>query len=297
MKNASCTLDVLLSRDKNVGVILRRGPTKQVLLIRWDLKKDTFEEGQWLKGRIHPERCCLSPDGEYLVYFASAYGKSEMGTWTAVSKPPYLTALALWPAGDSVRRGGYFHKANELVLWLPHTGEPRLDPGFKLKRNLEVLGSNEFIARYPKFAEGLGEAGYGFYPAICCLRDGWELFYGDKSKFPNHSPNPPEPIVKWSGKTGIVLIPDNATDSNLYFGTYFIVDKKGTRLATVPSEVTWMDFADGDVVFTIGGKLYRISGEKSHRFEDLAISVEKPIADFSDLKFREMVAPAAAQKW
>ncbi|PPT49129.1 hypothetical protein XarbCFBP8150_21735, partial [Xanthomonas arboricola] len=38
-------LYVLLARDARTGVIFRRGPSKQVQLIRWDLRTDTFEHG------------------------------------------------------------------------------------------------------------------------------------------------------------------------------------------------------------------------------------------------------------
>ena len=45
-------LFVLLARKAPVGAIFRRGPSKQVLLVRWDLTNDTFEPGQWFQGRI-----------------------------------------------------------------------------------------------------------------------------------------------------------------------------------------------------------------------------------------------------
>jgi hypothetical protein len=43
------------------------------LLIKWHLKSDTFEIGQWFKGRIYERRCDLSPSGELLAYFAAKY--------------------------------------------------------------------------------------------------------------------------------------------------------------------------------------------------------------------------------
>jgi len=82
-------LSVLLARSAPVGVIFRRGPSKQVLLIRWNLEKDTFETGQWFKGRIYESRCDLSPDGKLLLYFAASQKKPYI-SWTAISRPPYL---------------------------------------------------------------------------------------------------------------------------------------------------------------------------------------------------------------
>jgi hypothetical protein len=56
--------------------------------------------GQWFKGRIYERRCDLAPSGEKLIYFAAKY-RSPLYTWTAVSRPPFLTALLLWPKGDA----------------------------------------------------------------------------------------------------------------------------------------------------------------------------------------------------
>src|SRR3954463_2835513 len=53
-----------------VALILRRGPSKWAEAIRWDIRKDAFERGEWFYGRIHEERSDLSPNGELLVYLA-----------------------------------------------------------------------------------------------------------------------------------------------------------------------------------------------------------------------------------
>jgi hypothetical protein len=109
----ACRLSFVFASDAPVAVVLRRGPTKWVELVKWDTARDKFLDGQWLHGRIYAERCGLSPNGKLFVYFAAKYGmvdKSEGydDTFTAVSKPPYLTALALWPHGDTYGGGGRF---------------------------------------------------------------------------------------------------------------------------------------------------------------------------------------------
>src|SRR5579883_3056440 len=129
---ASCRLDVLLARDAPVGVILRRGPTNWVQLIRWQVDDDTFEAGQWFHGRVYEGMSDLSPDGQLFLYIAR---KSETPArrasdythkWTAISKPPYFTALALWPCGDSWDGGGYF--TDNRAVWLCHeTARPHKD--------------------------------------------------------------------------------------------------------------------------------------------------------------------------
>ena len=74
----SCRLQILLARDAAVGIIFRRGPTQWVQLIKWDTKKDTFEEGQWFHGHIYVSRSDLSPNGSLLIYFASKFNKKTI---------------------------------------------------------------------------------------------------------------------------------------------------------------------------------------------------------------------------
>jgi hypothetical protein len=103
-----------MARKSKTAVIFRRGPSKWVQLIRRDTGSDTFEPGQWFHGRIYEKRGDLSPDGSLLVYFAQKISartlkdKEYTYAWTAISKPPYLTALALWPKADCWDGGGLF---------------------------------------------------------------------------------------------------------------------------------------------------------------------------------------------
>ena len=54
--------------------------------------------------------CDLSPDGEHFLYFAldGRWGSQGKGSFTAISKPPYWTALALFPVGHTWSGGGVF---------------------------------------------------------------------------------------------------------------------------------------------------------------------------------------------
>ena len=78
-------------------------------------------------GRVFSKRCDLSPSGRHLVYFAAkhenpaaAEARHEAGyssTWTAVSRPPYFTAVALWQnGGSSYHGGGLFARDDVLEL-------------------------------------------------------------------------------------------------------------------------------------------------------------------------------------
>lgn len=44
------------------------------------------------------------------------------GVWTAISRPPYFTALAIWPAFGHWTGGGYFRSDNEVVLFESEDG-------------------------------------------------------------------------------------------------------------------------------------------------------------------------------
>jgi len=65
------SLYALLARDALVGVVFRRGPSKQVLLLLWRIDTDQFYEWQWFKGCNYERRCDLSPSGDRLIYFAA----------------------------------------------------------------------------------------------------------------------------------------------------------------------------------------------------------------------------------
>lgn len=102
-----CALSVVLARNAAVGVILRSGPRDWVQTIRWDTADDTFEQGQWLNGRIDPLKASLSPDGTLLMYAAtrrthdSREGGPKWRSWLAISKVPWLTTLISLPVGTS----------------------------------------------------------------------------------------------------------------------------------------------------------------------------------------------------
>jgi hypothetical protein len=115
-----CRLFVLPARQAPVALMLRRGPSRWCHLILWHTDTDTFEHGAWLQGRIYEERCDLSPDGELFLYFAlqgSRWRTSYRGSWTAVSRAPWLHALALWPQGDTWGGGGRFTGRRKVELF------------------------------------------------------------------------------------------------------------------------------------------------------------------------------------
>ena len=130
-----CRIYTVLAREAPVGVLFRRGPSKRVQVIHWDTATDTFTPGQWFHGRIYERRCDLSPNGSKLIYFAMNLSRRNRESdytyaWTALSKPPFLTALALWPKGSCWAGGGLF--LSETEVWLNHSeGEEQPHPNHR----------------------------------------------------------------------------------------------------------------------------------------------------------------------
>lgn len=111
-KTPPCRLDIFFAAEADKAVILRRGPTRHVRMIAWDTKKDTFEDGQWVKHRVYEKKCSLSPDGTHFAYFGfsskSQGGPYIVGGFAAISKVPYFTALGLILEGSTWGHGGRF---------------------------------------------------------------------------------------------------------------------------------------------------------------------------------------------
>jgi hypothetical protein len=159
-------LHVLLARESTQAVVIRRGPSRYVATIGWDRRTDTFETGQWLYGRIYERRCDLSPDGKHLIYFAmnGRWSSKVKGSWTAISRAPYLKAVALYAKGDCWHGGGLFRSPRE--YWL-NDGY-----GHELQEDTRQL---KRVPDYP-WHEAYGGECPGVY-FIRLQRDGWSMKY------------------------------------------------------------------------------------------------------------------------
>jgi hypothetical protein len=112
-------LFVIMATDAPVAVVIRRGPAAWAHVTLWDTQRDLFTEGAWFRGRLYAEKCDLSPDGKLFVYAAFKGARLCTGytdSWTAVSRPPWLHALALWPMGTTYGGGGRFVGNRQLAL-------------------------------------------------------------------------------------------------------------------------------------------------------------------------------------
>lgn len=103
-------LHLFFATDNDRALILRQGPSRRYRMILWHRDGDTFEDGQWIDRKVYVERCSLSPDGRHFLYFTlnGRWWSDTRGSFTALSRPPYWTALALFPEGDTWGGGGVF---------------------------------------------------------------------------------------------------------------------------------------------------------------------------------------------
>jgi hypothetical protein len=259
---------VLLAREANVGVIIRRGPTKWWRLTLWDTWLDRFTAGQWFHGQMYPDQCDLSPDGKLFIYFAGKFRDREVvkgygRTWTAVSRPPYLTALALWPMGNTWGGQGIFLDKSTVLLTTSSMSygakhHPDHPPG-----PLSVVEYHTLREDDPR------------RQALPSWRSGWEKArVGSLQK-------------KTSGGLSIETardVPDG------HPSTYTLYQDEGKPLATF--KANWADWdRQGRLVATIGG---RVLGGKLSRGQGL---VWRQLAAMNEEKPAAMETAEWAQRW
>ncbi len=280
-------LFAILARQAPVGVVFRRGPSKQVLLIKWDLTRDRFELGQWFKGRIYERRCDLSPSGERLIYFAAKF-KGPVYSWTAVSRPPYLTALALWPKGDTWNGGGLFQSENAILLdqvpAVPAEGE--IPSWITVRSLLAPMGEDA-----PVYHRRL-------------LRDGWVLRHEgvQHSGERGWTYDPPTVYARQAqiAHRSLRLEMRTVGIGHTPGDPWYEIDHRVMEGENVILDLGRTDWADwdfqSDLLFAREGRLYRLT--HAHLAAPTCTVAEAVLlADFRDHRFEEKPPPHRALRW
>jgi len=109
-------IHLLCARSRPVVLVLRRKPTRVFHLVRWDTRHDTLEPGSWFFGRLYEKRCDVSPDGEWLVYFAASQTRSGTRSWTGLAHVPWLKAVAFHAGSGTWLGGGFWRNERTLCL-------------------------------------------------------------------------------------------------------------------------------------------------------------------------------------
>ena len=273
-----CQLFVLLARRAPRGVILRRGPSTWTQLVSWSTRSDTFEAGQWFHGKLYERRCDLSPSGERLIYFVAKHhlqkvDPSYTSAWTAISKPPYFTAVALWPNGGTTYHGGGLFAGEELVLvnavenrWSgdrPPSAHPKHVPPKRVSVSPIAFTSGDQL-----FAKRL-------------VRDGWTQESGASLDADNLDPS-----GRLTRETKHVRLQLDFGYQKLEYALF--VRLRGRWEARAFEGVGWADFDQGGrLVFAREGKLFARGEDGEARL----------LADFDGRKPARILAPAHARKW
>jgi len=122
------TLYVLTATRAPVAAVFLRQPGKSWMVARWDLQTGELEQGAWLRGTLYPRRCDLSPDGTVLYYFLAKssarpfLGMTGRQTFSALSKLPWVYALAAWRESGTWTRGYHFAEAGRWDIGEPQHG-------------------------------------------------------------------------------------------------------------------------------------------------------------------------------
>jgi hypothetical protein len=267
-------IHVLLASQAPIGLVIRRGPSNCVATLLWDRQRDTFQLGQWLKGRIYGRRSDLSPDGKHFIYFAmnGKWTSEAAGAWTAVSCAPYLKAIALFPKGDCWHGGGLW--TGKSTYWL--------NDGY----GHTVLRDSSAVRRDPDYqpATGYGGECLGvYYPRL--LRDGWQLIERVQ-------------VEKWKSKDifekpmgkGWILRKIAHAEVGAPIGKGCYWDEHELRQTSVESAIAcpeweWADLDGKQLVWAAGGKL------KAAQVKKTGLTNERELFDFNGMAFSPIEAP------
>lgn len=282
----------LVASAARTAVIFRRGPSKQVQMLRWDLATDQVTQGQWLSGRVYDERCGISPDGRLVVYFAGKF-KTRIGTFTAVSRPPYFTALALWPDGSTYGGGGFFEGNRRLILNYGYV-IAELNQGSTIPPDFEVGAISEYRQRRgadtPESRQGwtLTHRGSdGVYESDQPMH----FTYADPWIYEKQNPAHP----RWALERTVL----GAFEVNLQGSvhSYRLVERTGdVERSSVPlGRFDWADWDhDGSLVFASDGCLFRRPTIGTRAGDRPAAA---RIADLRAHVFTNMLPPDRAREW
>jgi hypothetical protein len=296
MTEATTRLFAIVAREARVAVVFRRGPSKSVRMIRWDLASDAITLGQWLWGRVYQERCGISPDGKLVVYFCGKFG-TKLGTFTAVCRPPFFTALALWPEGSTYGGGGFFPDNKQLVLNYG-MNIPELNGGKTIPRSFQVTNGRDYRERQGGDVRGDSNQGWLLAeqgsPGENSDDSSMRWVYTKPWRYQKSHPLRPELVLE---RRHLGLYerngPASVCDYRLLEG-----HRGGRPREPRVVELGRVDFADwdhdGSLLSSEHGCLYRHALPPSL---GEALRAPKLVGDFRDQKFQNVQPTADARRW
>lgn len=229
--------------------------------ILWETDTDRLTPGQWFNGKI--DHCDLSPSGGLLIYFAlnGVAGTPVTASWTAISKPPWFTALALWPEkGMTYGGGGVFASDDEVYL------RTRCEP-------LAGMAPPDWLS-------------VRYWPGPEVRRDGWVNVSAPGAPPISEKALPGRGLRLRRGHEG----PQAEGEAGQAGTRYRLIDE--LRGETVPLMAEWADFDHrGRLVVVREGTLVEL---------DTRVQLGDPLAiigDFNDARPKRRTSPAWARRW
>ena len=243
--------------EKNKIVFLYRRSNKITYLIFLDYQKgtETIQIGSLFYGRIYPNRCDISPDGTYFLYFAM--GKSQqqynkkLYCWTGICIPPNITAKMLFAHGDTWGGGGRFIDNKTIFI------SPGMYPDFDRTREDSFdryqITFNETLPKGESWTSGKG----------------WQLAatqinprYGDKYPIPKYwtKANGRITLIKYLNYNTFLQSVNGYTMGSYDLHSYEIIDnKKEIRYSLDEESINclWADFDNYErLIVARGSRLF-----------------------------------------
>ena len=277
-----CWQFVLLARQAPVGVVLRAGPSKWWHLTLWDTRRDKFTGGQWFHGSVYPRRCDLAPDGSLFSYFAGKFRPTEQergydSTWIAVSRPPYFTALALWPVGDTW--GGHTAFMDDGAF---HAGTLRANHPDHPPGPLRVV-PHSYLNLDDPFLWSFPWASTGWEPIPLPAHIKKTTYFDPR-------------LAAWRKTVGSLCLQRTVEPGEERFPSrrrsHYTIFKRDASTEIARFESHWADFDQrGRLVATVGGRILEGKIDRHHGVR------WRQIAAFQDEKPERMEAPEWARRW
>jgi hypothetical protein len=262
-------LHVLLARDAKIGLVIRRGPSNSVCTLLWDRIQDTFELGQWMRARIYERRSDLSPNGGWFIYFAmnGRWQSETKGSWTAISRAPYLKAVTLFGKGDCWQGGGLFLSNKE--FWMNGSC-----CHFEIRKSTEVRQSETY---QPPAYYG-GECLTVYYNRL--QRDGWIM---SPEEYQGATLFEKKLAKGWTLRKLAFAEIGAPPGRGCYWDAHELWHESTKRLLVFP-EWEWADYVDHRLVWAVEGQI------RSARLGKGKLESEEMLHDFNDMKFEALPA-------
>lgn len=295
------------AREASKAVIFRRGPTEWTQMVLWDLEDDTFEFGQWIKKKIRPRRCDLSPSGQYLIYLVDNF--EHMQSRTVISRPPFWSAIAAWEHHDPLwgAGGGLFE--DEQTVALNNIAHAKPHPDWPIPDAITITAVKDSPSKEYDLWKGL----INVLLNQRMVRDGWEqvedkAFVEQETKhnisrtvadfwleiYPEIS-EPIEPLL-WEKKitksTSLFCIGFYHSEHGKNFNTFYL-GKKQDKVKL--KGVSWADVDHRNrIMATKNGGLYasKVAKDGSVEYTNLEL-----LLDLNGQKPTRMLTPDKMKGW